>query len=88
MSTTRTFRVVVFKDGDFFIASALEVDIAAQGATLEEALLNLKTSFFAELREAENNGTDILDLGPAPEKIITLFEGNSRDALARDKIAA
>jgi predicted RNase H-like HicB family nuclease len=37
-----TFRASVLKEGDWFIAQCLEVDVASQGETEEEALANLK----------------------------------------------
>jgi predicted RNase H-like HicB family nuclease len=38
----RTFAASVWKEGDWFVAQCLEVDVASQGETEEEALANLK----------------------------------------------
>lgn len=38
----RPFAVTVWKEGDWFVSQCLEVDVASQGETEEEALLNLK----------------------------------------------
>ncbi len=38
----RPFSATVWKEGDSFVAQCLDVDIASQGATEEEALINLK----------------------------------------------
>lgn len=39
---TREFSVVVQREGDIFVAQCLDVDIASQGASEEEALVNLQ----------------------------------------------
>jgi len=36
------FTATVWQEGDWFVAQCLEVDIASQGGTEEEALLNLR----------------------------------------------
>lgn len=59
--------VVVFKDSGCYIAQAIEVDIAAQGRTPEEALNRLGVAVNVERREAEEAGRDMFDIGPAPE---------------------
>ncbi len=38
----RRFRASVWKEGDLYVAQCLEVDVASQGQTEEEALENLK----------------------------------------------
>jgi predicted RNase H-like HicB family nuclease len=38
----RTFKATTWQEGDWFIAQCLEVDIASQGKTEEEALENLR----------------------------------------------
>jgi hypothetical protein len=67
-------RVVVFKDGDHYVAQALEVDIAAQGASPEEASRRLGVVLDAEAREAKAEGRDLFDIGPAPETMRVLYE--------------
>ena len=37
----RNFNATVWREGDWFVAQCLEVDVASQGATEEEALENL-----------------------------------------------
>jgi predicted RNase H-like HicB family nuclease len=49
----RTFTAVVWKEGDWFIAQCLEVDVASQGESEEEALVNLREAlelYFEEPR--------------------------------------
>lgn len=38
----RPFTATVWREGDWYIAQCLEVDVASQGATEDEAVLNLK----------------------------------------------
>ena len=38
----RPFTATVWKDGSWFVSQCLEVDVASQGETEEEALTNLK----------------------------------------------
>jgi predicted RNase H-like HicB family nuclease len=39
---TQTFTASVWQEGDWYIAQCLEVDVASQGETEEEALDNLR----------------------------------------------
>ena len=39
---TREFSAVVHQEGDFFVAQRLDVDVASQGSSEEEALANLQ----------------------------------------------
>lgn len=39
---TRTFRAIVWQEGSWFVAQCLEVDVASQGRTEQEALQNLR----------------------------------------------
>jgi predicted RNase H-like HicB family nuclease len=48
----RRFSAIVWREGKWFVAQCLEVDVASQGRTKEEALANLKEAlelFFEEL---------------------------------------
>ena len=38
----RPFAATVWREGDWYVSQCLEVDVASQGATEEEALANLK----------------------------------------------
>ncbi len=38
----RTLTASVSKDGDWYVAQCLEVDVASQGETVEDALANLR----------------------------------------------
>ncbi len=38
----RVFTATVLQEGDYFVSQCLEVDVASQGTTEEEALVNLQ----------------------------------------------
>ena len=38
---TQTFNAVITKEGDWYVAQCLEVDVASQGKTEDEAMKNL-----------------------------------------------
>ena len=38
----RPFAATVWREGNWYVSQCLEIDIASQGATEEEALVNLK----------------------------------------------
>ena len=42
MSMKRPFAASVWREGDWFVAQCLEIDVASQGETEDEALSNLK----------------------------------------------
>lgn len=74
MSKEGTIRVVTFKEGDFFVAQALEVDVCAQGRTMDEANRRLILTLKAEESDAEAEGRTLWDIGPAPRPFHVLFQ--------------
>lgn len=69
-------RVVIIKDESAYVAQCLEVDIAAQGKSVDDALNRLRTVLVAEIREATSAGRTIYDLGPAPETFEMIHDTN------------
>lgn len=65
MSRPHTFTAAVHQEEDWYVAQCLEVDVASQGHTIDEALTNL----------AEAAG---LYLGHAPTPIVTLVVDQAR----------
>jgi predicted RNase H-like HicB family nuclease len=51
----------VTKEGDLYVAQCLEVDVASQGATFEEAMANLQ-----EALELRFEGDDAPEVRPSP----------------------
>ncbi|MDL5159028.1 type II toxin-antitoxin system HicB family antitoxin [Actinomycetospora termitidis] len=42
MDTARTMTAAVSRDGDWYVARCLEVEVTSQGTSVEEALANLR----------------------------------------------
>ncbi|WP_028934739.1 type II toxin-antitoxin system HicB family antitoxin [Pseudonocardia spinosispora] len=42
MPTPVTFTATVIKDGEWYVSRCLDVEVASQGETIEEALANLR----------------------------------------------
>ncbi len=56
MSQTRRLTALIEREGDMFVSLCPELDIASQGATIEEAHANLKealTLFFEDASPSE-----------------------------------
>lgn len=73
MAENTTIRVVAFREGDLYVAQALEVDVCAQGHTAEDAMKNLRATLRAEADEARVQGRSIFDIGPAPHAFHIMF---------------
>lgn len=76
MSDSTTIRVITFKEGDLFVAQALEVDVCAQGKTIEEANKRLVALLHMEEQEAKANGRTLFDVGPAPHPFHVLYDNH------------
>ena len=48
-----TFTAAVHEEDDWYVARSLEVDVASQGETLDEALMNLREAVELYLDEVE-----------------------------------
>lgn len=69
-------RVITFQSGEFYIAQGLELDICTQGKTEEEATKRFFRVLRAEMQHAVENGTNLFDIGPAPQKFFSLYSGS------------
>lgn len=54
MSTPRTLTAAVHQEEDWYVAQCLEVDVASQGRTVEEALANLREAVALYLDEIDD----------------------------------
>jgi predicted RNase H-like HicB family nuclease len=54
MSVPRTFTAAVHQEEDWYVAQCLEVDVASQGATIDEALANLAEAVELYLEELDD----------------------------------
>ncbi|MHB8730530.1 MAG: type II toxin-antitoxin system HicB family antitoxin [bacterium] len=52
-----TYTIQVFKEGKFYVAHAPELDVASQGATVEDAKEHLREAIEAFVEEAQRMGT-------------------------------
>lgn len=59
MSKT-SFKATVWQEGEWYVAQCLDVDVASQGRTKEEALENLKEAI--ELHFEEPRATEVSDI--------------------------
>ncbi len=59
MSKT-SFKATVWQEGEWYVAQCLDVDVASQGRTKEEALENLKEAI--ELHFEEPRATKVSDI--------------------------
>jgi hypothetical protein len=76
-----TLRVVMFKDGDLWVAQCLEHDIGAQATTFDELKTNFNAVLRAELKEsAEHHQPPLADIPPAPERFHTMWHHRARSA--------
>ena len=58
----RTLTAALHQEEDWFIAQCLEVDVASQGHTIDEALANLAEAVELYLEEVEPGGARVLAL--------------------------
>jgi len=47
----RSFKYVVYKDGDYFVSQGLNVDVSSFGKTIVEAVKNLEDAIELYLRD-------------------------------------
>jgi predicted RNase H-like HicB family nuclease len=54
MSMSRSFTAAVHREEDWYVAQCLEVDVASQGPTIDEALANLAEAVELYLEEVDD----------------------------------
>ncbi|MGH3574358.1 MAG: type II toxin-antitoxin system HicB family antitoxin [Pseudonocardiaceae bacterium] len=54
MGTPRNLTVAIHREGDWYVARCLEVDLASQGRTIDEALSNLAEAVALYLDEVDD----------------------------------
>src|SRR5258708_2604743 len=67
MSAPRTFTAAVHREEDWYVAQCLEVDVASQGHTIDEALANLAEAVGLYLEEVDDPAQYVTStpLGPS-----------------------
>ncbi|MGH7038502.1 MAG: type II toxin-antitoxin system HicB family antitoxin [Stellaceae bacterium] len=67
--------VVIYPEGDVWIAQCLEYDIVSQGETIQDVQDRLTQNIAATLSVYADNGKNSLeDIPPAPKKFWEMFE--------------
>ncbi|MET0234155.1 MAG: type II toxin-antitoxin system HicB family antitoxin [Kibdelosporangium sp.] len=64
---SRTFTAAVHQEEDWYVAQCLEIDVASQGQTIQEALANLREAVELYLDEVE-------DPHPTATPLVTSFQ--------------
>ena len=59
----RTFGATVWREGDWYVSQCLEVDVASQGESEEEALSNLKEALELHFEPPQATRPRVLDNG-------------------------
>jgi len=63
---------VVSREGKFFVARGIEIELASQGKTVEKALKNLKEAFGLWLKHADASELEVFEKIQSP--LITQVE--------------
>ena len=73
--TSEALRVIVFCEGDTWVAQCLEYDIQAQGSSFQCATRRLRSAVASEARyTTDKYGEAFKGLDPAPSTYVDLFE--------------
>ena len=73
--TENHIRVIVFREGDVYVAQCLEYDIAAQAATIEGVIDRLELTLDAEFAYCEESSKKPHEsISPAPNYYHNLWE--------------
>jgi hypothetical protein len=67
------FRVLIYKEDDFWIAHCLETDLVAEGATMSQALDNLVDISNVQIEAAMDEGDLASLFTPAPADIWRMY---------------
>ncbi len=59
----QTFTASISQEGEWFVAQCLEIDIASQGATEEEALANIREAVELYLKPVDGKGRNGATVG-------------------------
>lgn len=68
----KTLHTIVWKEGNFFVAKFLELELASQGKTKEEALKNLKEAMDLYLEDENTSSISFPSINEVTTQQITL----------------
>jgi hypothetical protein len=66
-------RYLVFNDHGVWIAQGLELDICAQGASLEAAARRFEATVREEMKERRADGNAVENIGEAPQRFFAMW---------------
>jgi len=58
--------IIVSREGKIFVAKGVEIELASQGRTIEEAIKNLREAFELWLKHAEPSELEVFDKLDSP----------------------
>ena len=53
----RSFKYIVYKEGDYYVSQCINVDVSSFGNTVEEAISNLKEALELYFEDKKDAGT-------------------------------
>ena len=75
MTAENPLRVVIFRDGDFWVAQCLEHDIGAQARDIPTLQRNFALTVDLEAKVATERGVaPFSDIDPAPDKFVEMWD--------------
>lgn len=78
MSEEHALRVVVFREEGQWVAQGVELDVAAQGQTLDDLFSRFELTLRLDLDECVKRGVDPIEqIGPAPAYYGEMWERRS-----------
>ena len=76
MADTQALRVVVYREGDCWVAQGLELDIGTQAKSLDDLLTQFELTVKAELKlSLDQHGEPFAGIDPAPQYYHEMWEG-------------
>ena len=78
MTDTQKVHVIIFREGDCWVAQCLEYDIGTQAKDLGDLEIQFALTYKAEQKESiERHGKPFAGIDPAPRHFYDLWEGRS-----------
>lgn len=87
MAMTEKIRAIVFQDAGQWVAQCIEVDVAAQGSTVDEAVERLGSLLNSEADYTQKRfGKPFAGIDPAPARFEAMWERCSKSFMSRPTI--
>jgi hypothetical protein len=89
MSTVNreSIRVIVYREGDAWVAQCIEHDISAQGCDFQTAMRRLTATVNAESSyTVKKHGKEFASIDPAPKIFADMFEAGEQSLIAAENL--